>query len=115
MEKLTIYQVPTCTTCRKVIKTLEEAGVDFEAIDYYINPIPKSKLKDLLKKMGLRARDILRKEVISQELRLIIQKYSDDDLIELMVDYPDLIQRPIVEKGKKAILARPPERIKEIL
>ena len=113
---LTIYQKPTCTTCRQTMGILKESGVDFEAINYYIDPIPKKKLKELLAKMKLSARDILRtKEPIYKELKLAERKLTDDELIELMVKHPDLIQRPIVEKGKKAILARPAERIREIL
>jgi len=95
---------------------LKESGVDFEAIDYYIDPIPKTKLKELLTKMKLSAKDILRtKEPVYRELKLAERKLSDEELIELMVKYPDLIQRPIVEKGNNAILARPAEKIKEIL
>lgn len=95
---------------------LKESGVDFEAINYYIDPIPKKKLRGLLAKMNLSARDILRmKEPIYKELKLAERNLSDDELIELMVKHPDLIQRPIVEKGTRAILARPAERIREVL
>ena len=95
---------------------LKESGVDFEAINYYIDPIPKKKLKELLSKMKLSARELLRtKEPIYKELKLAEKKLSDDELIDLMVKHPDLIQRPIAEKGSKAILARPADRIKEIL
>ena len=116
MSQITIYQKPTCTTCREVYKALKESSVDFEAIDYYLDPIPKTKLKELLKKMGISAGELLRKkEPIYQELKLSEKKLSDDQIIDLMVKHPDLIQRPIVEKGAKAILARPAERLKEIL
>jgi arsenate reductase len=114
--KITVYQKPTCTTCRQVYNALKESGVDFDAVNYYIEPIPKAKLKELLKKMGLKARDLLRsKEDIYKELKLGEKERSEDELIDLMVKHPDLIQRPIVEKGSKAILARPAERLKEIL
>jgi len=113
---ITIYQKPTCTTCRQTMTILKESGVDFEAINYYIDPIPKKRLKELLAKMKLSARDILRtKEPIYRELKLAKRNLSGDELIDMMVKHPDLIQRPIVEKGKKAILARPAERIREIL
>lgn len=95
---------------------LKEAGVDFDAINYYIDPIPKKKLKELLVKMNLRARDILRsKEPIYKELSLSERDLPDAELIDLMSTHPDLIQRPIVEKGKKAILARPAEAVRQIL
>mgnify|MGYP001618192110 FL=1 len=114
--KLTIYQKPTCTTCRQTMAILKEAGVDFEAINYYIDPIPKKKLKELLSKMKLSPQELLRtKEPIYKELKPAEKKLSDDELIDLLVKHPDLIQRPIVEKGSKAILARPAEKIREIL
>ncbi len=95
---------------------LKESGVDFDAINYYIDPIPKKKLKELLSKMKLPARELLRtKEPIYKELKLAEKELSEKELIDVMVKYPDLIQRPIVEKGSKAILARPADRIKEIL
>ncbi|MBI1805777.1 MAG: arsenate reductase [Ignavibacteria bacterium] len=113
---ITIYQKPACTTCRTVYKMLQDEGVDFNTVDYYVTPIPKIKLKELLKKMRIPARDLLRtKEPIYADLKLKEKNLSDDEIIDLMVQYPDLIQRPIVEKGAKAILARPPERLKEIL
>jgi len=114
--KITIYQKPTCTTCRQVHAALKESGVDFDAVDYYLDPIPKAKLKDLLRKMGMKPRDLLRtKEAIYRQLKLAERDLSDSEIIDLMVEHPDLIQRPIVEKGARAILARPAERLKEIM
>ncbi len=116
MEKITIYQKPTCTTCRQVYKALQESGVDFDSVNYYVDPVSKTKLKDLLKKMGIPASGLLRsKEDIYKTLKLADKKLSEDELVDLMAKHPDLIQRPIVEKGKRAILARPAERLKEIL
>ncbi len=116
MEKITVYQKPTCTTCRQVYAALKESAVDFDAVNYYVDPISKSKLKELLKKMKISAEELLRKkEDIYKTLKLADKKLSDDELIDLMAKHPDLIQRPIVEKGNKAILARPAERLKEIL
>jgi arsenate reductase len=114
--EITVYQKPTCTTCRQVYKALQEKGVDFNAVNYYLEPIPKKKLLELLKKMGLSARELLRtKEDLYKSLKLAEKDLSEDALVDLMVKHPDLIQRPIVEKGSKAILARPAERLKEIL
>ena len=114
--KITVYQKPTCTTCRQVHAALKESGVDFDAVNYYVDPIPKKKLIELLRKMKMSARDLLRtKEPIYKTLRLSERDLSDDEIVELMVRNPDLIQRPIVEKGARAILARPAERVKEIL
>jgi len=116
MARITVYQKPTCTTCRQVHAALKESGVDFDAVNYYVDPIPKSKLRELLRKMGLSARQLLRtKEEIYKKLRLGERDLTDDQIVDLMVTHPDLIQRPIVEKGSRAVLARPAERLKEIL
>ena len=114
--KITVYQKPTCTTCRQVYAALRDAGVDFEAVDYYTDPIPKTKLKELLRKMGLSPRELLRtKEDAYKTLRLAERDLTNDQILDLMLKHPDLIQRPIVEKGSRAILARPAERLREIL
>jgi arsenate reductase len=114
--KIVVYQKPTCTTCRQVHAALKESGVDFAAVDYYLDPIPRSKLVELLRKMRMKPRDLLRKkEDVYRQLRLGERDLSDEEIVDLMIEHPDLIQRPIVERGAKAILARPPERLKEIL
>ena len=116
MPKITIYQKPTCTTCRKVHAALNESGVDFDAVNYYVDPISKTKIKSLLSKMNMPAAKLLRtKDPTYKELKLAKKKLSKDEIIDLMVKHPDLIQRPIVERGSKAILARPAELILEIL
>ena len=115
-DKITIYQKPTCTTCRTVFRLLREAGVDVESVNYYIDPIPKKKLKELIRKTGLRSHDFLRtKEPVYKELQLGEKNLPEDELLNLLIRYPDLLQRPIVEKGTRAILARPAERLREIL
>ena len=97
-------------------KLLRESGVPFEKVNYYLEPLTRKKLTELLGKMKLTPRDILRtSEPIYRELGLGKREFSDDEIVSLMIEHPDLIQRPIVEKGKRAILARPAERLKEIL
>jgi arsenate reductase len=114
--KIVIYQKPTCTTCRQVHAALKERGVDFDAVNYYLDPIPKTKLVDLLRKMAVKPRALLRtSEAIYKTLKLGERELSDDAIVDLMVAHPDLIQRPIVEKGERAILARPADRLKDIL
>jgi arsenate reductase len=113
---ITIYQKPTCTTCRQVHAALRESGVDFDAVDYYTDPIPRAKLHELIRKMGITPRQLLRtKEAAYRTLGLADAGVTDAQIIDAMVAHPDLIQRPIVEKGSRAILARPAERLKEIL
>jgi arsenate reductase len=116
MAKITVYQKPTCTTCRQVYAALKESGASFDAVDYYVDPIPRTKLVQLLRKMGMKPRDLLRtKEDIYKKLKIGERQLSDAAIVDLMVEHPDLIQRPIVEKGARAVLARPAERLKEIL
>jgi len=114
--RIIVYQKPTCTTCRQVYKALQELGVDFDAVDYYLDPIPRTKLLELLDKMGMKPRELLRtKEPLYRDLKIGERHLSDDQVVDLMVSHPDLIQRPIVEKGSRAILARPADRVKDIL
>jgi len=116
MADITIYQKPTCSTCREAVQFLKESGKPFTAINYYERLFTQEQLKRLLKKAGLAPRDVLRtKEDIYKELGLAKKTLSDDELIELMIKHPDLIQRPLVEKGEQAILARPAGSIKTLL
>ena len=111
-----IYQKPTCSTCREVVKLVQASGQPFSAINYYEQPFTKALLRGLLKKAGLTARDILRtKEDIYKELGLAKKQVAEDELINLMLKHPDLIQRPLVEKGERVILARPAETVKTVL
>ena len=90
--------------------------IPYEKINYYIEPLNKKKLTELLRKMNLKPRDLLRKsEAVYKELGLSEDKFSDSELIALMIEHPDLIQRPIVERGDRAVLGRPTENVKELL
>lgn len=116
MQRITIYHKPTCTTCRQAVQILKDSGQPFTAIDYYEQAFTKAQLKDLLKQAGLSPKDVLRtKEDIYKELQLGKKTLSDDELLDLMVKHPDLIQRPIVQKGEKALLARPADSIRTLL
>lgn len=116
MADIVIYQKPTCSTCRQAIQLLKESGAAFTAVNYYEKPFSKIQLKALLKKMNLSPRDVLRtKEDVYKDLGLAKKNLSDDAVIDLMIKHPDLIQRPIVEKGAQAILARPADTVKQLL
>jgi arsenate reductase len=115
-KKLTVYQKPTCTKCRMTLRLLKERGADFEAINYFETPLTETDLRGLLKKLGLTARDILRKdEPVAKELGVGKKEFSDKELITLMAKNPDLIQRPIVVRGDQAVLGRPPENVEKLL
>ena len=97
-------------------KLLRESGVDFEKVNYYLEPLDEKKLRELIKKIGSAPRELLRKsESIYRELELGKKDLSDDEIILLMVKYPDLMQRPIVERGARAVLGRPTENVKALL
>ena len=116
MSELTVYEKPTCTTCRNLFTLLTERGIDFERVNYHVDPLPESKLHELIAKTGGSAHDVLRKrEPIYKELGLDQREVSDDELIELMAEHPQLLQRPIVERGDRAVLARPVEKALELL
>jgi arsenate reductase len=97
-------------------KLLRESGIPFEKVNYYIEPLTEAKLRELLHKMKISPRDLLRtSESIYRQLGLGKGEFTDDEIISLMIKHPDLIQRPIVERGKRAVLGRPTENVKELL
>lgn len=115
-DKIRVYQKPTCSKCRTTLGILRDRGADFEAINYYENPLSVQELRKLIDKLGVAPRDLLRKgEQVYRDLGLAKRDLSDDELIRLMVENPDLIQRPIVVRGNKAVLGRPPENVDELL
>ncbi len=116
MNRITIYHKPSCTTCRQAVQILKDSGQAFTAINYYDQPFTKAQLKDLLKQAGVSPREVLRtKEDIYKDLQLGKKTLTDDQLLDVMVKHPDLIQRPIVQKGEKVLLARPADTIKTLL
>lgn len=115
-DKIKIYQKPTCGKCRATLGILRDRGADFESINYYETPLTVPELRKLIDKLGIAPRDLLRKgEQVYRDLGLAKSDLSDEELIRVMVENPDLIQRPIVVRGNKAVLARPPENVDELL
>jgi arsenate reductase len=115
-DNITVYEKPTCTKCRQMDRFLRESSVDFTRINYYSEPLSEKKLRELIKKMAIKPRELLRtSEPIYRELGLGKREFSDDEIISLMVTHPDLIQRPIVERGDRAVLGRPTENVKALL
>ena len=116
MDQLTVYEKPTCTTCRRLVSLLEERGVDFERVNYHLEGLTEPQLRGLLEKAGVGPREVLRhKEELVRELSLDDPQRRDDELIAAMGEHPQLVERPIVERGDRAVLARPPERVLDIL
>ena len=108
--RTTIYHNPRCSKSRQTLALLEERGISPRVVDYLKTPPCAAELKAILKKLGLRPRDLMRKgEPLYAELGLKDRDLDDDALIALMVANPILIERPIVVSGGKAALGRPPE------
>ena len=113
---VTIYHNPRCSKSRQTLALLEERGADPQVIEYLRTPPTAAELKALLKKLGMRPRDLMRRnEAPYNELGLGDDSLSDDALIEAMVANPILIERPVVVKDGRAAIGRPPESVVEIL
>lgn len=113
---VTLYHNPRCSKSRDALNLLREQGHEPEVILYLETPPTAKTLKALLGKLGISARDLLRKgEDAYKELNLADDTLSEAALIKAMVENPKLIERPIAVNGDKAIIGRPPENVKAIL
>lgn len=113
---VTIYHNPRCSKSREALELLEGKGVQPRIVKYLESPPTAAELKQVLKKLGMKPRDIMRKgEARYAELGLKDKDLKDDELIALMVANPILIERPIVVNGGKAAVGRPPEAVLKIL
>jgi arsenate reductase len=115
MADLVVYEKPTCTTCRKLFALLAERGIDAERIDYHVTGLSEAEIRGLLAKAGVGPRDILRAREPAYAELVAGRNLSDDELIAVMAEHPELVQRPVVVRGDRAVLARPVERVLELL
>ncbi len=110
---IVVYEKRTCTTCRKLAALLAERGIDFDRVEYHVEGLTEPELRDLLAKTGGPAADLLRmREAGARDLA---SAGDDDAIVAAMVERPELLQRPVVVNGDRAVLARPIERVLEIL
>jgi arsenate reductase (glutaredoxin) len=93
---------------------LTAKGVDYQAINYLTEPLSVDALKQLLRSAGLRPQDALRKNEEAYRHFVAGRDLSDDEIVRIMADHPELIQRPIVARGDKAVLARPVDRLAKL-
>ena len=116
MSQFTIYHNPRCSKSRQTLALLEENGVTPNVVLYLENPPSQKALSKLLDKLGISARDLLRKgEDAYKENNLKDTSLSDAEIIAAMHQFPKLIERPIVEKGDQAVLGRPPENVLDLI
>ncbi len=111
-----IYHNPRCGKSRQTLALIEQAGIEPEIIEYLKTPPTAEELDAILKKLKLEPQELMRKgEAIYKELKLAERELSRDEAIAVMLEHPKLIERPIVVQGRKAVLGRPPENVKELL
>lgn len=116
MEDIIIYEKPTCSKCRIAIGILDEHGTPYSRIRYHDIPLTKNKLAELVQKLGIVPHELLRRTDPSyRKLKINPEALNDEEVISLMIEHPDLMQRPILERGESAIIGRPPERVLEFL
>jgi arsenate reductase len=113
MAKLTIYHNPRCTKSRQTLALLRDNGVEPEVVEYLKTPPSETTLAGLLKKLGMQPDELIRQK----EYRALQLQDTDDakELIARMALHPEIIERPIVVSGSKAVLGRPPENVLELL
>ena len=116
MTDLTLYHNPRCSKSRGALQLLEARGLHANVVRYLETPPSAAELKSLLGKLGITARDLLRSgEDEYKTLGLSDTSLSEAQLIEAMVKHPKLIERPILIAGDKAVIGRPPEKVRELL
>jgi arsenate reductase len=113
MAKTTIYHNPRCTKSRQTLALLRDNGVEPDVVEYLKTPPSETTLAELLKKLGMQPDELIRKK----EHRALRLQDTDDaqELIARMALHPEIIERPIVVSGRKAVLGRPPENVLELL
>jgi arsenate reductase len=116
MSSFKIFHNPRCSKSRQALQILQENNCDYEIFLYLGMELNTHLIEDILKKLDLSPRELLRKGELDykdNDLRNI--EHSDQDIINFMIKFPKLIERPIVVKGNRAVIGRPPERVKELL
>lgn len=113
--KVTIYHNPRCSKSRQTLALLQERGIEPDIIEYLQTPPNKAQLNEILDRLGVEPRDFMRtNESVYKDMGLADDSLSRDDLINAMLEYPILIQRPIVLIQDKAAIGRPPEQVLEL-
>jgi arsenate reductase (glutaredoxin) len=110
---IVVYEKRTCTTCRQLHDLLTARGIDFDTVEYHVEGLTEPQIRELLAKAGISAREALRMR--EQGAGELAAAGDEDAIVAAMAARPELLQRPIVVNGERAVLARPVERVNEIL
>jgi len=111
MSDVTVYEKRTCTTCRQVADLLRSRGIDYDDVQYHVEGISAQRIRELLAMAGISAREALR---MREEGAAELADAPEDEIVAAMAARPELLQRPIVVRGDRAVLARPPEKVLEL-
>ena len=111
---VTIYHNPRCSKSRKTLELIQGKGVEPEIVEYLNTPPSAAELKEILTKLGMSASEIVRKKEAKEE-GIDVASLDEDALIEALSAHPRAIERPIVVKGGKAVMGRPPENVDDLL
>lgn len=112
---ITVYHNSRCSKSRCALEFLQEKNLDFEVIEYLKDVPTKTQLKTLIAQLGIKPQELIRTSEEEFKTHFKGKNLSDDEWIDAMVKFPKLIERPIVVKNGKAVIARPTERINELL
>jgi arsenate reductase len=110
-----IYHNPRCTKSRETLALIKDAGVNVEIVEYLKEIPTREELKLILSKLHIQPSQLLRKGEAVYKEKFKNSNFTEDEWITIMLEYPKLIERPIVVKGNKAVLGRPPENVMELL
>jgi arsenate reductase len=111
---ITIFHNPSCSKSRATLELLRSRGIEPDVVRYLETPPDETRLRELLRKLGLSAQELTRmNEPVARELHT--SAMSEAQLLTTLIRHPILIERPIVENGERAVIGRPPEKVLEIL
>lgn len=110
-----VYEKSSCSTCRNLAKLLRDNDVEFEKVEYILDPLSADELRALLKKLRVPARELVRTKEAEYAAAGLGPHSTDEQIIAAIAAQPRLMQRPVVVRGKRAVIARPAERVLEIL
>ena len=115
MSELVIYHNGMCSKCHGALELLQEKGIPHTVRWYLTDPLTEDELSALLQKLQMKASDLVRRNEDYFKTNLEDKDFSEEEWIEILVTHPELMQRPIIEHNGKAIVARPAERLFEVV
>ena len=115
-ESVTLYHNPACKNSRGAVDLLKTRGIVFDTIEYLKTPPTRAALEQMVEKLEVPVAELVRKDKRFEELKLRADDYvSKESVISLLLEHPELMQRPVVIRGRRAVIARPPEKLEMLL